>query len=121
MAKELEFEEYTAQVPDADGDNHPHVVQAAKVTKDNHRAVGNEDRTVNVVGSVPVTLKPGHVVVKTDNPNEYEVHSGDTWDKLGYKSKSRASSGTSSSSAAKATPAKVTRKLPAKSAATTGK
>jgi hypothetical protein len=113
MAKELEFEEHTAQVPDADGDNHPHVVTAAKVTKENYRAVGGENRTVNVVGSVPVTLKPGHVVVKTDNPNEYEVHTSDQWDKLGYKGKSH-------SSPAKATPAKKAapkRSLPAKAPA----
>ena len=88
--KELEFEDYSAKFEDADGDEHTQTVSAAVLTKDNYH-VGNDSngrpipREFQVVGrSEKVRATPDMVVVKTDKPDEYDVHSVDTWKEMGF-------------------------------------
>jgi len=76
MAKFLDFQEHTASVADADGDEHPSVVHAAYVDKDT-------EQEVNTLGG-PRKVSAGDVVVKTHREGVYDVHSADVWDGLPY-------------------------------------
>lgn len=76
MAKWLEFKDYVAKIVDRDGDKHEHTVSAAVVDE-------NTRGEVNTIAGT-VQTNPGDVVVKTDNPGVYDVHSADTWKGTGY-------------------------------------
>lgn len=90
MVKHLEWEDHSAEYEDGDGDKHTHTVSAVVLDKDNYKT-GNDGngqaipREFSVVGrSERVKATPGMVVVKTDKPDEYDIHSSDTWKDMGY-------------------------------------
>lgn len=78
MAKALEFEEFTAKIKDDDGDRHESKVRAAKVTRE---TAGDVLTRTGVIA-----VKAGDVVVETDRPGVYDVHSEKTWKESGYGS-----------------------------------
>lgn len=90
--KNLKFKEVTASYEDADGDEHESTVRAAVVTDDlamidftNDEGVqARRRREVTDRGGNAVRLNVGDVVVETEKPGVYDVHSADAWKSTGY-------------------------------------
>lgn len=86
--KDLEFQEYTASVEDADGDSHDSTVRAAKITDDlvyiTDPNTGNRVRreVMTPVGGRQVSL--GDVYVETERPGVYDFLVADAWAATGY-------------------------------------
>ena len=76
MAKVLDFQDFSAKVKDKDGDVHESTVRAAVVTEDTAREV--------VTPTGARWVNPGDVVVATDRPDVFDVHSEDSWKATGY-------------------------------------
>lgn len=79
MAKEFDWQDYTAEYKDDDGDTHTSTVTAAVVTKDTAREVTDN------LGKA-VVVKDGQVVAKFGDPDRVNVFSADQWEATGYKS-----------------------------------
>jgi hypothetical protein len=82
MAKDLrdvEFKDYSAKTVDDDGDEHTHTASVHVATKDTAEILG----TV-LTHSGPHVVRQGDVLVKTERPDFYDVHSSKVWDEIGY-------------------------------------
>lgn len=95
-----EFADYTAKTKDDDGDEHESTVRAHVVTKDTAGAYNTRVGSENV--------PEGSVLVETDRPGVYDVHTADAWKTTGYASKSAA--GASSGGARKTASARSSSK-----------
>jgi len=96
MAKELAFEDHTAIITDADGDERTHVISAAIVTKETAMVTRLNERNEVVTSPREVStisgarqLHENDVVVRTSNPNVFDVHSSDTFKETGYERKNK--------------------------------
>lgn len=90
--KHLKFEDVTATYEDADGDEHDSTVRAAVVSAElamidyeNSEGVRVKRRREVITrdGSAH-KLNVGDVVVETEKPGVYDVHSADSWKLTGY-------------------------------------
>ena len=87
MAKELEFQDYTAHYTDEDGDSHTHTVSAHVVT-DETAKVKNEEgnlrprEIMTPVGARKVAA--GDVLVTTDRSGVYDHLTAAAWATTGY-------------------------------------
>ncbi|HET7414760.1 MAG TPA: hypothetical protein VFI97_03590 [Arthrobacter sp.] len=95
--KDLVFEDVTADYKDQDGDEHQHTVRACTITDelaeipvtvqtDNGPIRVKVGRQVNT-RTGPVVVHAGDVVVETDRPGIYDVHSEESWASTGYGAK----------------------------------
>ena len=88
MAKDLrdvEFKDYSTKVTDEDGDEHTSTVSAHVATKETAEIL---DTVLSHTG--PRTVKQGDVLVKTERPDFYDIHSSKVWDELGYSEGNKA-------------------------------
>lgn len=87
MAKNLDFQDYTATVTDDDGDEHESTVRAAVVTED---LVYIKDQNGNNVRREVMTptggrqVSKGDVYVETDRPGVYDYLTAEAWASTGY-------------------------------------
>lgn len=77
--RDVEFKNYSAKYEDADGDEHTSTVRAHVADKDTADALGT---VATRTGSHDV--RKGDVLVETDRPGVYDVHSSKSWDDIGY-------------------------------------
>ncbi|SRR6266496_1963999 len=88
MAKELDFQEYSATITDDDGDEHTTTVRAAVITDDLVYLIdpntGNKVRreVKTPTGGRQVSL--GDVYVETERPGIYDYLTGEAWATTGY-------------------------------------
>lgn len=78
MAKNFDWQDYTAKYKDADNDEQTSTVRAAVVTKD------TANREVRNNLGKPVTVTEGDVIVDYGDPDRYTVHSAEEWKSAGY-------------------------------------
>lgn len=79
MAKDIDFQEYSAKYEDTDGDEHTSTVRAHQATKETADTLGT---VATRTGSHDV--RSGDVLVETEREGVYDIHNKDTWGKLGY-------------------------------------
>jgi hypothetical protein len=77
--RDVEFKNYSATSEDDDGDEHTHTASVHIATKE----------TADILGTVltpsgPRDVRAGDVLVATERPGFYDVHSSKVWDDLGY-------------------------------------
>lgn len=88
MAKDLEFQDYTAHYQDEDGDDHTHTVSAHVVTDETARVknadTGNLVKREVMTPTGPRVVVAGDVLVATDRPGVYDHLTADKWASTGY-------------------------------------
>lgn len=87
--RNLEFQEYTATVEDADGDEHVSTVRAAVVDDGTARVKNDQGNPVAREVMTPTGPRPvavGDVLVETERPGVYDYLTADQWAASGYAS-----------------------------------
>ncbi len=87
MAKDLEFQDYTAHYQDEDGDDHTHTVSAHVVTDETAKVkneAGNPVAREVMTPTGPRKVAAGDVLVVTEHPGVYDHLTGAAWATTGY-------------------------------------
>lgn len=87
MAKDLEFQDYTAHTTDEDGDSHESTVTACVVSEELARVKNDQGNPVArevMTPTGPRKVTAGDVLVKTEHEGVYDYLTADAWGSTGY-------------------------------------